>query len=262
MLNIISLGAGVQSSTMALMAAHGEITPMPDCAIFADTQDEPKAVYDWLDWLEKQLPYPVERITEGSLSECATTIRVSKGGNKYTNTGIPVFITTGLAVRQCTSDFKIVPIRRAVRGMMKNSLNAHAIQWIGISLDEIHRCKPSRDKWCTNRWPLIELRMQRHDCLKWMAEKGYPTPPRSACRYCPYKSDREWRLLRDEQPEEFEKAAQFEVKLQETYAQTRIKGVPFLHRSRVPLRDVDFRSSEDAGQLSMFGNECEGICGV
>jgi hypothetical protein len=27
MMNIISLGAGVQSSTMALMAAHGEITP-------------------------------------------------------------------------------------------------------------------------------------------------------------------------------------------------------------------------------------------
>jgi len=34
-MNIISLGAGVQSSTMALMAAHGEITPMPDCAIRA-----------------------------------------------------------------------------------------------------------------------------------------------------------------------------------------------------------------------------------
>jgi len=50
MLNIISLGAGVQSSTMALMAAHGEITPMPDCAIFADTQAEPKVVYTWLSW--------------------------------------------------------------------------------------------------------------------------------------------------------------------------------------------------------------------
>lgn len=44
MLNIISLGAGVQSTTMALMAAHGEIEPMPDCAIFADTKVEPAAV--------------------------------------------------------------------------------------------------------------------------------------------------------------------------------------------------------------------------
>ena len=58
MINVLSLGAGVQSSTMALMAAKGEITPMPDCAIFADTQAEPQSVYDYLDWLEKQLPFP------------------------------------------------------------------------------------------------------------------------------------------------------------------------------------------------------------
>lgn len=44
-LRALSLGAGVQSTTMALMAAHGEIQPMPDCAIFADTGWEPKAVY-------------------------------------------------------------------------------------------------------------------------------------------------------------------------------------------------------------------------
>ena len=59
MLNVLSLGAGVQSSTLALMAAHGEIEPMPDCAIFADTGDEPKAVYEWLVWLETQLPFEV-----------------------------------------------------------------------------------------------------------------------------------------------------------------------------------------------------------
>lgn len=51
MMRIISLGAGVQSTTMALMAAHGAITPMPDCAIFADTGWEPIAVYDHLRWL-------------------------------------------------------------------------------------------------------------------------------------------------------------------------------------------------------------------
>jgi hypothetical protein len=44
MIRIISLGAGVQSTTMALMAAHGEINPLPDCAIFADTQWEPRKV--------------------------------------------------------------------------------------------------------------------------------------------------------------------------------------------------------------------------
>ena len=65
--NIISLGAGVQSSTMALMAAQGEIKPMPDAAIFVDTQWEPAYVYKWLDWLETQLPFPVHRPTAGDL---------------------------------------------------------------------------------------------------------------------------------------------------------------------------------------------------
>jgi 3'-phosphoadenosine 5'-phosphosulfate sulfotransferase (PAPS reductase)/FAD synthetase len=59
----LSLGAGVQSSTLALMAARGEIGPMPKAAIFADTQAEPESVYRWLDWLEKQLPFPVHRVT-------------------------------------------------------------------------------------------------------------------------------------------------------------------------------------------------------
>ena len=53
MRHVLSLGAGVQSSTLALMAAAGEVTPMPDAAIFADTQAEPAGVYRWLDWLEK-----------------------------------------------------------------------------------------------------------------------------------------------------------------------------------------------------------------
>jgi hypothetical protein len=50
-LRVISLGAGVQSTTMALMAAHGELTPTPDFAVFADTGNEPAAVYEHLKWL-------------------------------------------------------------------------------------------------------------------------------------------------------------------------------------------------------------------
>ena len=61
MATILSLGAGVQSSTLALMAAAGEITPMPDIAIFADTGWESAVVYKWLAFLESVLPFPVTR---------------------------------------------------------------------------------------------------------------------------------------------------------------------------------------------------------
>jgi hypothetical protein len=71
MLRVLSLGAGVQSTTMALMAAHGEFDVLPDCAIFADTQSEPKAVYDHLKWLmsDNVLPFPVHIVTRGNLGE-------------------------------------------------------------------------------------------------------------------------------------------------------------------------------------------------
>jgi 3'-phosphoadenosine 5'-phosphosulfate sulfotransferase (PAPS reductase)/FAD synthetase len=55
-MKVISLGAGVQSTALALMAANGEIGPMPDCAIFADTGWEPEAVYSHLARLREALP--------------------------------------------------------------------------------------------------------------------------------------------------------------------------------------------------------------
>ena len=44
-LTVISLGGGVQSSVMALMASKGAFDSVPDCAIFADTHWEPPSLY-------------------------------------------------------------------------------------------------------------------------------------------------------------------------------------------------------------------------
>lgn len=261
--HIISLGAGVQSSTMALMAAHGEITPMPDCAIFADTQAEPQSVYKWLDWLETQLPFPVYRVTKGPLAETATKVRKSAAGNNYTKAALPAFIVDaegrqGLMMRQCTSDFKIVPIQREIR-RLRDSQNV--IQWIGISRDEAHRMKPARLSYVENRWPLIEKYFTRNDCLDWMLVNGYPEPPRSSCVFCPYHSDNEWRRLINDEPDEFAKAVEFDKSYREAYkGVTNFRGTAYLHRSCVPLGEVDF--SKPSEQPGLFGNECEGVCGV
>ena len=271
-IHIISLGAGVQSSTMALMAAKGEITPMPVAAIFADTQDEPKSVYDWLDWLEKQLPFPVHRVTRGSLSQQALKMRTTKDGRSFTVTSIPYFTLSKdnqigkIPHRTCTADYKIAPIMKEARRLAKikrGQKTVGAIQWIGISLDEIYRMKPSREKWCDSRWPLIEKEMKRHDCLAWMEKNGFPKPPRSACVYCPYHSDAEWRRLKTDEPLAFERAVAFER------AASIMKGLTdnfhsklFLHKSCKPLDEVDFSTEEERGQMSMFNEECHGMCGV
>jgi hypothetical protein len=273
MKHYISLGAGVQSSTMALMAAHGEITPMPDGAIFADTQAEPKAVYDWLDWLEERLPFPVHRVTAGSLTESVLTQRISAKGVIYFKTAIPFHTRSEagdagrIPHRTCTVDYKIRPITKALRrlaGVKRGEKSRVACSWIGISLDEMRRMKPSSEPWVETRWPIVEKRMTRNSCLDWMEAHGYPEPPRSACVYCPFKSAVEWRRLKMEDPEGWAAAVEFDSKarsLRET-SSTNMKSSVFVHRSLVPLGEVDVRNDVDKGQLLLWQDECTGMCGV
>jgi hypothetical protein len=271
LIRILSLGAGVQSSTLALMAAKG-IGPIPDCAIFADTHHEPKAVYDWLDWLEPELPFPVYRVSHGDLWKSASTPRKTRDGERtYISTGIPVYLAEGLrkgiGMRQCTRTFKIEPIERKVRALLGMSRVRHnsgvlAEMLIGISTDEADRMKPSRKPWIQSRWPLIDMGMSRADCLAWMQQQGHPEPPRSACVFCPFRDDDSWLALT---PEEMASAIEQEQELQAAYAKTEIRALPFFHDSRVPLSEVVFvPGSLDPrkAQLNLFRNECEGMCGV
>lgn len=271
-IHIISLGAGVQSSAMALMAAAGELTPMPVAAIFADTQDEPASVYKWLDWLEKQLPFPVHRVTRGKLSDSSLVMKSTADGRAYSSTLIPFFTRDAdgnqgkILTRVCTRDFKLGPLLKLAKeigGVARGQKHVGVIQWIGISLDEIYRMKPSRDAWAENRWPLVEAKINRHDCLQWMERNGFPQPPRSACVFCPFHNNHEWRRLKDHEPEEFQKAVDFEKRLQESKAKSQnFTTTPFLHRSLKPLAEVDLSTDEENGQTNFFQEECEGMCGV
>lgn len=272
-IHLISLGAGVQSSTMALMAACGELTPMPMAAIFADTQDEPEEVYRWLDWLETELPFPVYRVTKGRLSDASLKMRISKKGRKYSTTNIPFFTLSAdgelgkIKHRSCTADFKIKPIMKHARklgGIKRGQKTVGVIQWIGISTDEIIRMKPSRDPWAESRWPLIEKRMSRLSCLTWMAMHGYPTPPRSACVYCPFRNNAEWRRMQLESPDDFARAVQFEQDIQAAKKNSdNFDSTPFIHRSCTPLHQIDFRTDVEHGQREFaFQDECTGMCGT
>lgn len=246
---------------MALMAAHGEITPMPDCAIFADTQWEPKAVYEWLGFLVESLPFPVYRVTAGNLRQDALD-RSNTSGKPFA--AIPWFMRmpngdAALGRRQCTSEYKLAPIKRKVVELMNGKRPKGGCQmWIGISRDEASRMKPSRVQYIEHRWPLIELLMTRNDCLRWMEHHGYPAPPRSSCIGCPFHSDAEWRAIKAA-PQAWADAVEVDRAIRN---QPGFKGEQFAHRSLTPLDHVDFSTDEDRGQLNMFENECEGMCGV
>lgn len=175
-IRILSLGAGVQSSTIALMMGAGEIESC-EAAIFADTKAEPKKVYIWLDWLEKQLPFPVYRVVEKK--GLTKNIEDNCNGLSTWCSDPPMFTITkkgfGQIKRQCTGEFKLAPIRRKtqeLRGKRK------VVSVIGISHDEHQRCSQPDVKYIIhNEYPLCERQMTRRDCINWMHKHYFPTPP-------------------------------------------------------------------------------------
>ena len=252
-ISVLSLGAGVQSTTLLLMACDGLIEPRPVEAIFADTGWEPAAVYQHLDWLESVSTIPITRVSYGNIRDHAL--------NKPEGVDMPMYLTgeRGPAIlrRQCTYKYKIGPVRKRTRELM----TAHGVKCVvsmqGISLDEATRMKTSDVKYIENRYPLVDMRMSRHDCLLWLERNGYPRPPKSACVGCPYHDDRLWSDMKRNQPAEFEDACQFD----DAMRQARPGYTTYLHDKRIPLRLVDLSTPQDRGQLA-FDMECEGYCGV
>ena len=193
-LTVISLGGGVQSSVMALMASDGAFDRVPDCTIFADAHWEPPSVYDHIEWLKTRLRFPLYVVDNGrSLREDVKALTNHSGSTRYVD--IPVFLkgrdgeTDGIGRRQCTDSYKIRPIRRRIRellGLRKGRrvpANTAVELWLGISTDEAIRMKTSRDRWIENRCPLIEAGMSRRTVTAFFDDSGGPDPnsSRSFC---------------------------------------------------------------------------------
>ena len=202
-LTVLSLGGGVQSSVMALMAGERAFDRTPDCAIFADTHWEPPSVYEHIEWLRGRLSFPLHVVDNGrSLREDVKALTNHSGSRSYID--IPVYLkgrggeSDGIGRRQCTDNYKIRPIRRKIREMLglrprqRVPAGTSVELWLGISTDEAVRMKDSRDRWMTNRYPLIEAGMSRSDCADWWASRYDRPLERSACVGCPFQSRRRW----------------------------------------------------------------------
>ncbi len=288
-LHVISLGAGVQSTTLALMAAHGEITPMPHAAVFADTGAEPPEVYEHLNWLKgaNVLPFPIHIVRYSDMVE-----DLEKTANGETEvarrTGgyvaapfhtLNVDGSKGLLRRECTQNYKIREIEYALkdilgrpRGVAIRSRTPLVIQWIGISADEVQRVNWKGPAWAGKRYPFLsramkddpqDLWMNRRDCEAWLLKHDYPVPPKSACTFCPYRSNADWRWLRDNSPEGWIQAIEIDRTIrgmpEKSQAGLRLGGKLFVHGSCKPLDEVDL---DEADQFNLWDAECEGMCGV
>lgn len=295
-LRVLSLGGGVQSTTLLLMILEGEFgETAPTCAIFADTQWEPKAVYEHLNWLEgvaQRRGFPVYRVQEGDLRNDAMK---AVAGERGRFASMPLFVprrvdapkslqaetlwdvdpaygpepvTHGASKlrRQCTKEYKIFPVRHKIRELLGVSRPAPGSVelWMGISLDESQRMKDSNVKYIVHRYPLVDRKVRRSNCIAWLGAHNYPEPPKSSCIGCPFHDDAYWARMKQDSPAEFADAAMFDRSIRRL---PRVDGEAFLHRSLIPLTEIDFAANanrpQDAANLwGEFEGECEGMCGV
>lgn len=276
---VISLGLGQQSSALYLMSSMGVIE-RADYAIFADTGAESKATYLFFEWLKtwaiQHNGIPIVRVSKSNLYQ---DLMASTSGVRKRFASIPAFVKNtqgkiGLLRRQCTNEYKIQEIFRALRRLYDLKPRQHMPKtevWLGITVEERERAKFAPFGWLTYVYPFLNLKTSKNDfsrshytsflrrveCTQWLEENGFPIPPKSACTFCPFQSDLRWREFKTQDPEEWEKL----VNLDEAIRHSQSKGIRepmYLHRSATPLRDVIL--NED--QLNLFDAECCGVCGI
>tara|TARA_R100000458_G_C8202761_1_gene192768 strand:- start:72 stop:866 length:795 start_codon:yes stop_codon:yes gene_type:complete len=261
-LRILSLGAGVQSSTVALMMEKGLIEKC-NAAVFSDTKSEPKAVMEWLNWLKNQVSFPIYIESKGDLRKDTMDYLIDKQFSL-----IPVFTKSkstgkkGMSRRQCTNHYKVQVVVKKTRELLglkpgqrrKDDMKVEMV--MGISRDEPSRMRTNKLSYITNVYPLVDLGMTRKDCLEWMQQQGYPKPPRSACTYCPFHSIAEWKEIKKNKDE-----WQDVVELDHFIRDKSKNGDDelYLNAARVPMEDLDL---DGENQIDLFMNECEGACGV
>lgn len=274
---VLNLGAGRQSVALLAMACEGLIRK-PDVVIHADTGHERKATYRYVEQVVRPrceaagIPFLV--VENGNIRD--DTLRSVREGTRIANA--PYFVDKGDGKRGklnrlCTSEYKIIPITRAIRERLgiprghRVFTKAHPIhveQWLGIATEESKRANGNSGLvWSTLRYPLLELDLSTADCIQIIQDLGWPVPVKSACVACPFRSDASWSRLKATDPDAFADAVDFDEKLRWpdghgviNKTPANVKGAKFaayVHPSCKPLGEVEL---VDDGGGESFGGEC------
>lgn len=263
MIRVFSYGGGVQSTAALVLAAQkkidfpiflfsnvGEDSEHPDTLRYVREIAMPYAEENGIDLLEVSRPGRTlyQELTETDRDLIPWQIRMTKSKDRY---GEAMAVS-----RTCTSDWKIKVLAR-VQKELGATKEDPAITGLGISLDEMQRMKTdSGIAWQKLVYPLIDLRLDRQDCINIIAGAGLPIPPKSACWFCPHHSLSAWQRMRDEEPELFERAAT----LEEQKRAARVAGGKepvYFHRKLQPIIELTAVATDE------FDFACEsGFCMV
>ena len=213
----ISYGGGSPSLALIILNIKGEIKPITgrnkvDEIIFADTGWERTDIIEQTKEIKKYVEgngfkFTIVHSQYGKL-ETYLYNNLTKNENKGF---LPIPYHSkdkGLGQRQCTSQFKIVPINQYLR---KTYGSVSRIAQLGIHINEVERIKDPMAKKDKNRFPLVDLKLSRTDCINIVKEASLPVPPKSACVGCPYLPASRFIQLNHENPKDFERAEKIDT---------------------------------------------------
>lgn len=191
--SILSYGAGVNSTALAILLINqgwkGQI-------VFSDTGTEWPDTYCFMDYFEsawlKPRGFGIVRLKGTPWHRKGKNLGIQGCSLiEYCEASCVIPLA---AMRWCTSEWKVRPIKRYTngdRGML------------GIAADEVRRKGDALR-------PLVEMGIDRQGCVDIIASEGLPIPRKSGCYICPFQRNEQWRELWENHPDLFQRAMRLE----------------------------------------------------
>ena len=191
---IASYGAGVDSTAMILRLID-EKMPL-DHVVFADTGGEIPETYETISHMMKVLkkesipftivyPFKLRSLYERCFSRKVTPDRFK---------------------RWCTRDAKVKPIHKFYKKVVGGFIN----EYMGIDCAETKRVRIAKEPFIMKHYPLVDWKMDRLDCIKYIADRGFPVTKKSGCYFCPFNSTSRWQDIKENHPALFAQAEKME----------------------------------------------------
>jgi hypothetical protein len=257
------LGGGTPSTSLLLMSLAGQL-PRLDTVVFPDTGFERRAVTEHLARLARvtrSAGVAFHRVGAGSLRDDA----LDPASHDWA--GLPLLVADGdrrarrLPAR-CATRYRAVPVGRKVRELWRTAGRPQVELWLGLAREDASRSARADAGPVRYRFPLIERGLTRADCQRWLAAHGWAAPT-AGCVGCPLQADLRWAELRDTTPDEWAEAVALDRAIRggrPRQGSPPLNGEAFVHRSLLPLDQVDLGGPADGAVIDGFGNECEGMC--
>lgn len=271
-MKILSFGAGMQSTALALMSCENAAAAKPlrpevpvyDAVIFCDLGLEPP-------WVQRQLAFTRTACEEANIPfyvlETPLYQDILNNFGERRLVSIPWWTLSddghkSVMPRNCTLDYKVETISKFVRwellGYKKyqrlrpEDIKAHEIH-MGFGAEEKKRCKESPNKLFVNKFPLVDMGLVRADNYKYILERWGLDTKASACAFCPYHRNYFFQYVKDHDPQTYNAIVRVDTLLQEKNPKPPMDSDLFISRSRKRIVDLTPEDCADA--------ECFEYCG-